>query len=606
VIYRDVVWTVEGLAEETELNGTVTFTATPRSVAVSDAVTPFTVLPAPVTRRIVNGRLTDDDGASSVALVTTDDPDAATQAWTYRAEWALDDGVTFGTFVFDLPAAAAPLDLTEMQPVDESSGVPILRGPQGEPGPVGPHVISIIGQSGEVDATELAAGLDTSGNRLSSQVLQETFTSKILTTNYAMRPEQSERLGGNQNITVSIIGIDETANVIFAVNTSNTRVIQSDNYGTTWSAARTLPADVTWNNVTRIVRFGAYVYMLAKTTADNLIKVFRATPVAQGANWADWSTPLLTLAAGTTAFSFAMEASKWGTGTEYLFVAEYGDPVGGPSIHRTADGITWSRVHGPDATMRHIHHVMPDPFNPGHVWATCGDGVSKTIMRSTNSGSTWTTAIASAAWQAVQISFTEDYVWMAADSRQGTAFVIDRATNTPYHASPNYHHHTVPPSGTPARSVTDGAVTSGSVTVTSATANFTAADLGKYIANSNVFPPFTRIQAINSATSVQASAAANFTGTGRTLNIGSDLYYANAYCGAIDPATGIYYCAAMDTSNAGTTMGLFYIPRLGERAEILDPGGSSISMNTRVYMLGGYLFCGQWRRPLLAAALPPS
>lgn len=443
-------------------------------------------------------------------------------------------------------------------------------------------------------------------------ILSETFTPqsetrKSFTSSYSFTPGQSTRLAGSANATYSMLGIDEVASAIFVRNSTNTRIMQSDDLGSVWSGpARTLPSDVTYDNVYRIVRYGAYIYMLARATSDSLLKVYRATPVTRTDDWTDWSGPLLTLTSGSTGFGFSMEKSTWSSGTNYLYVSEYGDPSGGPKAYRSADGTSWTTILAADPTLRHYHHILPDPYNPGHVWATAGDGTAKTIMRSINSGDTWTTAIASSAWQAVQISFTPSWVYLACDSRQGTMVVVDRDTNTPYLGTSNYHHFTPPPeTASPARTVVDGSVTSGSATLTSSTAAFTSADIGKYVVSANAILPHTYIQAVGSSTSVTLSANASVTSSGRTVTIGGDMYYANAYCGTVDPATGIYYAAAMDTSQPGTTMGLFVVPQVGARAEILDPGGTNISMNSPIYLLGGYLFCGQWKRALLSITERP-
>ena len=72
------------------------------------------------------------------------------------------------------------------------------------------------------------------------------------------------------------------------------------------------------------------------------------------------------------------------------------------------------------------------------------------------------------------------------------------------------------------RVVTNGVTTNTDATVTSATAAFTNADLGKSITGTGI-PASSVITAINSATSVEISAAATATGTGVTLTIGMPL-----------------------------------------------------------------------------------
>jgi hypothetical protein len=73
------------------------------------------------------------------------------------------------------------------------------------------------------------------------------------------------------------------------------------------------------------------------------------------------------------------------------------------------------------------------------------------------------------------------------------------------------------------RTVTDGAMTSGSATLTSATAAFTAADVGKKIlvscATSTTMRLAGRIATVGSGTSVTLTVAAAITGTGKTMVI---------------------------------------------------------------------------------------
>jgi hypothetical protein len=63
------------------------------------------------------------------------------------------------------------------------------------------------------------------------------------------------------------------------------------------------------------------------------------------------------------------------------------------------------------------------------------------------------------------------------------------------------------------RTVTDAVTTSGSVTLTSATANFTAADVGKTISGPGIATGAT-ITAVTNSTTISLSAVASATGTG--------------------------------------------------------------------------------------------
>ena len=320
-------------------------------------------------------------------------------------------------------------------------------------------------------------------------------------------------------------GVDLTDNCIFCRDDTGSYIRQSTDWGATWSASKGEPTNVTHSTITKFVRFGAYIYVLAKDSSDNLYKVWRASP-ASGDTAFTWSSPLHAMAStGATALGSSLSASS-----SYLYLAEYGSPTGGPAAYRSANGTDWTTIYTADATLTHIHAIAEDPYNAGHVWMTCGDGTAKTIQRSTDYGDTWSVVVASSAWQGVQISFSPEWVFVAGDGSRGTVVVVDRDTGTPYWGSTNFHWNVAVP---------------GAATVT-------------------------------------------------------DKYWKNAYFGAVDPATGIYYCVANDTSASGTTMGLFWLPRVGSSLQILDPGGNGISMNGEVHIGVGWLFSNLWRKALLS------
>jgi hypothetical protein len=82
----------------------------------------------------------------------------------------------------------------------------------------------------------------------------------------------------------------------------------------------------------------------------------------------------------------------------------------------------------------------------------------------------------------------------------------------------------------------------------------------------------------------------------------SDSYYNNAYFGAVDPATGIYYCVTAPGHSKGNTQGMFFIDRAGGTVQLLDPGGTpgtNIRLQHQVFIAAGRVWSGQWYRPLL-------
>lgn len=233
-----------------------------------------------------------------------------------------------------------------------------------------------------------------------------------------------------------IIGTDSTR--IFARDVQSGGLRQSTN-GLSFSAHKGMPAGVAWNDCFQIVTFKGNHYLLGRDAGANTVNIYRTAPADGDAAWA-W-TKVLTLTQGTAGYSTSMSASSGS-----LIVGEYGDPSGGPSVWRTADGGTWNRTYGPDSGIRHIHAVEHDPFNPGAVWMTCGDGIGKTIQQSLDDGATWRVVVASAGWQAVQISFDAGWVYLAADSGSHTFHVVDRTTFTPYVGTPNSHKNFAVPS----------------------------------------------------------------------------------------------------------------------------------------------------------------
>jgi hypothetical protein len=185
--------------------------------------------------------------------------------------------------------------------------------------------------------------------------------------------------------------------------------------------------------------------------------------------------------------------------------------------------------------------VAADPYRRGDVWMTLGDGVPA-VWRSTRRGArgSWRVVARSSRWQSVQISFSRTRVYLAADTRSQTFFVIRRGSRRPHAGTPGYFGSLAPP-GSPAG---------------------------------------TR-------------------------------YLFNAFFGAVDPRTGIYYCVANDNSEINSKtgggtgdgafwQGLFAVRRVGAPVSIVDPGGLAISMNGEVFIGGGRVWSGQWSIPALS------
>jgi uncharacterized repeat protein (TIGR01451 family) len=230
-------------------------------------------------------------------------------------------------------------------------------------------------------------------------------------------------------------GVDTVAGNLIANDTSSGFPRQSADWGATWSGNKGLHPNTSYTTFGKVVRFKGNLYVLSKDASTGRFGVYR-TPPAAGNTMYSWTSALVTLAPGASSLNTTMNADD-----SYLYLGEYGDPQGGPRILRSVDGVDWEVVFGPDASLRHIHAVAPDPYNPGDVWATTGDGGGKAVMRSTDFGApgSWQVVVSSSYWQAVQISFSPEWVFFAGDSGTGTVWVLDRQHLQPIWAATNYH-----------------------------------------------------------------------------------------------------------------------------------------------------------------------
>lgn len=234
--------------------------------------------------------------------------------------------------------------------------------------------------------------------------------------------------------------IDLTDSRLIAHDTTNAHLKQSTDWGSTWSAHKGWPSSGTGTNTYAIVRFGDYLYALFIESGTLDIKVARTLPKS-GDTAYSWSNVYTVNQAGALGIP-----TGFTTDGTYLYVAEYGDPTGGPAIHRTSDGTTWTVVRAADSGLRHFHAIEADPYNAGHLWVTAGDGsADKVLLKSTDYGSTWSTVLSDLAWQGVQISFSRSWVFIAGDQQRGTVMVVDRATGTPRMAAQNWHYNLVGP-----------------------------------------------------------------------------------------------------------------------------------------------------------------
>lgn len=113
------------------LRGEVVFTPTASVILVNGAAPPTTLFPQPVRVHL------DNDGALSVSLWATDDPDGNPIAWQWHVHFELThhgQGVHRSPFNFELPTGSQ-VDLTIVSPLlTPSPGTIIIRGEDGEDG----------------------------------------------------------------------------------------------------------------------------------------------------------------------------------------------------------------------------------------------------------------------------------------------------------------------------------------------------------------------------------------------------------------------------------------------------------------------------------------
>ena len=230
-------------------------------------------------------------------------------------------------------------------------------------------------------------------------------------------------------------GVDAVDGILIGIDLSSGFPRQSADWGATWSGNKGLPPNTSYTTFGKVLRFKGNLYVVSKDASTGLTGVYR-TPPAAGNTLYGWSSALVTLPPGASSLGTTMNADG-----SYLYLGEYGDPQGGPRILRSADGVNWEVAFGPDSSLRHIHAVAPDPYTPGVVWAATGDGVGKAVLRSTSFGApgSWQVVVSSSSWQAVQISFSPEWVFFAGDNGIGTVWVLDRQQLQPMWAATNYH-----------------------------------------------------------------------------------------------------------------------------------------------------------------------
>lgn len=477
-----------------------------------------------------------------------------------------------------------------------------------------PYVRNIAGHTGTVTGEQIFAAV---GGMVAGAV--DAGTAAQVTSRTVSTPRAyfaAAEVGAGTGKTLSVVGVDPIAGTLLASDRTGGNLSISGNNGATWTHGRGNVPNTLQTPAPRLLRFGAHIYAMAVSSVDGRLGIYRSNP-ATPSQLFSWSARLAMASESTS--SINGKGTIFNAGTSALMLGDYGDyNAPGAKIQRSLDGVNWTTVWGPSMGLRHVHCVDEDPFNPGHWYASLGDNLAtECLIRSLDNGDTWESVIdgsGSNAWQGVQISFDAEAIYMASDRYGHTAVYIDRATLTPRIFGADYHAHHPVPGGRSARIVTDLVTTASSAIVTSATAAFTTglskvapSDIGRRIKSPNI--PDTsvgtggagpiRIDSVQSATQATLSAHATATGTGQTALIGGDEFFWLSYMGAVDPATGIYYVLAQDTSVAGNHFGLFAALGPEDEWRLLDYGPNGYSGGEQLIVHNGWVFTGGRKVPLL-------
>jgi hypothetical protein len=336
----------------------------------------------------------------------------------------------------------------------------------------------------------------------------------------AVAPSHAQTVRLHPTLDLVLRGIDQTDGVLLA--TRNETIYQSEDWSQTWNRKNS-PTEVKTYQRSKMLRLGNRIYLAALSKA-NLLTIW-SSPPAPGTSPFVW-TKEFSAAPGSHVISTAFNSDS-----RFLYLGEYGDPVGGPSVYRSSGNGSWRRIFGPRGGWRHIHGVAPDPYAPGHVYMTMGDGVGAALFRADNYGDgNWTQLLPGQAngrvLQSVQLSFDADRIWLAADAARKkdgvvtgtTAFYLRRSDLIPRVASSDYHYRLPVPNKPQAH------------------------------------------------------------------------FKANAFWGAVDPNTGNYYAVTADASPAGTETGLFFLDELGGPLQVLD--SSKAGLNGEVFIAHGEVWTG--------------
>ncbi len=194
--------------------------------------------------------------------------------------------------------------------------------------------------------------------------------------------------------------MDDSGN-IYAGKQAN--LYKSIDGGVSWSQIYTIPGTPTQ---TRRVFCDSRNYVFVSGYASTIPGLYRSV------NGAGSFTKVITMDADCCVWGMDEDASG------NLYVGEYSRAgAGSMRMWKSTDGgENWVEKYSNErggASADHVHDVRVDP-NTGYVYAVVGDGVTDTILRSTDAGENWL-AISTAGTQLTAIAFDGTYVYVGTD-----------------------------------------------------------------------------------------------------------------------------------------------------------------------------------------------
>lgn len=231
--------------------------------------------------------------------------------------------------------------------------------------------------------------------------------------------------------------------------TANKLVISLDN-GVTFSSDKGFPAET--NNFGVMYKWKNDVYLITRENGEGKWASIWKSPDVSGDELYTWVK-----VHQLSSFCTMLKTSPDGN-DKYIYAGEYSqvssDVGKANKIWRSLDGVSWTLCYdGSVHNTRHIHSVKCDPYKKGWVWASIGDaglGATAWIILSKDYGGTWSVINNdSQDWQAVQISFTKDYVYLSNDFvyAYSSVAVIRREDMKVMYASKNSHRTIAVPGG---------------------------------------------------------------------------------------------------------------------------------------------------------------